>query len=301
MSGLGKKKSRAFTIMFVPHTDEATYSIRISLIFCQFLSVFVILFIAVLLVFGNSYLNLRAQMDELKHLRQISRIQKEELDVLAQQTEEMLQQVSEVERLSDEVRRLIESQELAAEHGSEGGVSSPRVLSSRTGNEIINRTTANILALRDSLTNKADELESLIADVEEYQRRLAATPSIWPAYGRITSGFGTRRSPFNRYRIEFHEGIDIAAPLGSPIYATADGKVVVSAYRSGWGNLVRLDHGYGYQTVYAHMSRRAVKPGDSVKKGEIIGYIGSTGYSTGPHVHYEVHVRGVAVDPMDYL
>lgn len=129
---------------------------------------------------------------------------------------------------------------------------------------------------------------------------LAKTPSIWPASGRITSGFGWRNSPLEEGS-ELHQGVDIAVSTGTPIVATADGEVVHSGPAGGYGNMVQIRHGNGIETIYGHNSRLAVTVGQTVKKGQIISYAGSTGYSTGPHVHYEVRENGTAVDPMKYL
>lgn len=129
---------------------------------------------------------------------------------------------------------------------------------------------------------------------------LATTPSIWPVYGTITSGFGWRSSPLESSS-ELHQGLDIAVGTGTPVVATADGKVVLSGWGGGYGNLVKIDHGNGLETLYGHNDKVAVTVGQEVKKGQIISYAGSTGNSTGPHVHYEIRKNGTAVDPMAYL
>ena len=129
---------------------------------------------------------------------------------------------------------------------------------------------------------------------------LARTPSIWPVTGVVTSTFGWRKSPFEDDK-ELHSGIDIAIHLGAPVVATADGKVVQSGPAGGYGNLVQLDHGNGIATLYGHNSRLAVQVGDTVKKGQVISYAGSTGKSTGPHVHYEIRKDDTAIDPWTYL
>ncbi len=129
---------------------------------------------------------------------------------------------------------------------------------------------------------------------------LATTPSIWPVSGAVTSGFGWRNSPWEDGS-EFHPGIDIAAGIGTPVVATADGEVEKTGWSGGYGNIVQINHGNGIETIYGHNSRIAVSVGQSVKKGQVISYAGSTGRSTGPHVHYEVRVNGTAVDPIKFL
>lgn len=130
--------------------------------------------------------------------------------------------------------------------------------------------------------------------------KLASTPSIWPASGAVTSGFGWRNAPLESGS-ELHEGIDIASELGTPVVATADGEVVKTGLAGGYGNIVQINHGNGIETIYGHNSQIAVKVGQSVRKGQVISYAGSTGKSTGPHVHYEVRVNGSAVDPIKFL
>ena len=129
-----------------------------------------------------------------------------------------------------------------------------------------------------------------------------ATPSIWPAPGRITSTFGYRISPFNgEPGGEFHPGVDIANAPETPILASADGVVRFAGWQSGYGRAVLLDHGFGYSTLYGHTSRLAVKLRQSVRRGQVIAYMGTTGRSTGEHLHYEVWRDGKPVNPMKFL
>ncbi len=140
-------------------------------------------------------------------------------------------------------------------------------------------------------------------DIERMARsndRLANKPTIWPTSGAVTSGFGGRSSP-GGIGSEVHQGIDIANNLGTPVVATADGVISRSEWSDGYGNMVQIDHGDGIATIYGHNSRLVVTVGQSVSKGQIIAYLGSTGKSTGPHVHYEVRVKGIAVDPLSFL
>lgn len=125
-------------------------------------------------------------------------------------------------------------------------------------------------------------------------------PSIWPVEGKVTSSFGEREDPFNGEGA-FHAGVDISAGFGEPIHATADGIVEFADRTSGYGREVIIDHGHGVKTVYGHMSGFAITAGDEVRRGQVIGYIGMSGRSTGPHVHYEVRIQNVPVNPHKYL
>ena len=129
---------------------------------------------------------------------------------------------------------------------------------------------------------------------------LEATPSIWPTSGWVTSGFAWRTSPFTGKR-EFHKGIDISAPRGTPIYAPARGNVTFSGRDGSYGLSIRLKHNSSLSTRFAHLHRIAIKSGQTVTRGELIGYVGNTGRSTGPHLHYEVRLNGVPVNPKRYI
>ena len=164
------------------------------------------------------------------------------------------------------------------------------------------------------LSRKMDHVEEqLVAQSRSFDelRRLAATnsdriqhiPSIQPmrteAMKRMASGYGYRRDPvYGTSR--FHEGLDFAADIGTPVYATANGRVVKAGWESGYGNMVEIDHGYDYVTRYAHLSKFSVKPGDTVGRGDVVGAVGNTGKSTGPHLHYEVRYNGAPKNPINY-
>ncbi len=130
--------------------------------------------------------------------------------------------------------------------------------------------------------------------------QLADAPSLWPVEGRVASSFGVREDPFNGEGA-FHTGIDIDAPYGTPVRAAAEGDVVEASLRNGYGREVVLDHGHELRTGYAHLSAMAVLPGQHVTRGEVIGYVGQSGRATGPHLHYEVRVHNVPVNPHKYL
>jgi len=152
---------------------------------------------------------------------------------------------------------------------------------------------------------KVDWLRNDFQDLVHYLRlnkkRLDATPSISPVSGGwITSHFGYRTSPFTGRR-EFHRGLDIAQRPGTPVIAPADGKVTYAGFNNLWGYRVDISHGYGYNTFYGHLEKILVKPGQMVKRGQVIGYLGSTGRATGPHLHYQINVNGVAVNPDNYI
>jgi murein DD-endopeptidase MepM/ murein hydrolase activator NlpD len=130
---------------------------------------------------------------------------------------------------------------------------------------------------------------------------MVSTPNLWPVSGRLMGAFGRRTDPFSGEGTEFHTGVDISAPSGTPVRATADGIVISSGWSGGYGRLVVVDHGGGVQTYYAHLSRFHVQTGQEVRRGELVGEVGSTGRVTAPHLHYEVRIGGNPVNPYRYL
>ena len=149
----------------------------------------------------------------------------------------------------------------------------------------------------DDLEVQIHELDQRFLDNESYLR---STPSILPANGWVTSYYGPRISPITR-RLRMHEGIDIGARIGAGIFSPADGIVTFSGTKPGFGKFVKVDHGYGIETVFGHAKKLNVKKGKKVSRGDILAFVGNTGYSTGPHLHYEVRVNGTPVDPLYFV
>ncbi|HUU34966.1 MAG TPA: M23 family metallopeptidase [Vicinamibacterales bacterium] len=154
--------------------------------------------------------------------------------------------------------------------------------------------------LRDLLQGLESRLESVQSGVDKRNLLAAATPSLWPVAGWLTSAMGNRRDPFTGDP-DFHPGLDISADRGSPVYATADGVVVHASPSSNYGNLIRIDHGFGLESRYGHLSKFEVEAGTKVKRGDLIGRVGATGRATAPHLHYEVRVNDRLLNPLQFL
>ncbi|MBI3262475.1 MAG: M23 family metallopeptidase [Acidobacteria bacterium] len=154
--------------------------------------------------------------------------------------------------------------------------------------------------IRDLLGILEARLRHVEGDVERHESMLAATPSIWPAHGWLSDVYGRRQDPFTG-EVDFHQGLDISTDKGRPVYATADGVVDSASYSGAYGNLVSLNHGFGVMTHYGHLAKFAVASGAKVHRGDVIGYVGSTGRATGTHLHYEVLVNGRFVNPLQLL
>jgi murein DD-endopeptidase MepM/ murein hydrolase activator NlpD len=160
--------------------------------------------------------------------------------------------------------------------------------------------TLDMEALKEQIKKTAESVTSVKEYLKEQRDIYVSTPSGWPAGGTITSQFGQRENPRGGGQ-QYHTGLDISVPQGTPVKATADGVVSFSGWNSGSGNLVVLEHGFGYSTFYAHNKSTNMKVGQRVKRGDVIAYSGSTGNSTGPHIHYEVWKQGQAINPKGFL
>ncbi len=170
------------------------------------------------------------------------------------------------------------------------------------------RSTLSIDEMHSELQTVKQNGSDVISNYEEISEYIKdqrtifrTTPRDWPTLGRLTSVFGLRHSPFEQESGEFHNGLDIANALGTPIHATADGVVQVASWQGGYGRLVILDHGHGFKTYYGHNSKLLVQPGDHIKRGQVISYMGTSGHSTGYHLHYEVWHNGRVVNPMTFV
>jgi murein DD-endopeptidase MepM/ murein hydrolase activator NlpD len=166
--------------------------------------------------------------------------------------------------------------------------------------EIAQQVRESIDALVREAAQQEEALQGLTQIAEQRSTQWASTPSIWPVRGWVTSAFGPRVSPFTE-KPAWHDGLDIGASTNAPVQAPALGRVVTVAFDSKMGNMVKLDHGYGIETVYGHLAKPLVKEGQRVKRGDVVALVGSTGLSTGPHLHYMVKKNGQALDPTKFI
>lgn len=185
-----------------------------------------------------------------------------------------------------------------------GGVNRYRDLEGFDNSELLINTSKRMDIISKELVIQSKSLDEIYKLAQSQEKLLAAIPAIQPVKNeqltRMASGFGYRNDPFTKIR-KFHAGMDFSAKTGTPVYATGDGIVErADNVMSGFGNLIILKHGFGYSTYYAHLSKYNVKRGQRVKRGDVIGYIGSTGRSEAPHLHYEVHINGQPVNPINF-
>lgn len=243
------------------------------------------------------------------------RILREQIDdyqvsynLMDQRVKELQKQMAELEKRDNEVYRAIFEANPIPDSAREKEIAKDKEIKyvERLGdNELINGLIKQLNQLTTRVAFQSKSYGAIDEMIKNKEKLLAAIPAIQPVsnkdLNRIASGFGTRIDPV--YKVtKFHAGLDFTAPQGTPIYATADGRIKEANYNEGgYGNHVVIDHGYGYETLYGHMVRIKARRGQSVKRGEIIGWVGNTGKSTGPHCHYEVSKNGQRVDPVYYF
>ena len=222
-----------------------------------------------------------------------------ELTTQIQSLENVIEDLGARAALDPEQARAMQRLPAVVKARATGGSAQPNAMISSVFSSLTNpEDTFGVL--RDLLRGLESRLTYVRRDVERQEKLAAATPSIWPAHGWLTGTFGGRSDPFTG-EPGFHQGLDISTPKGQPVYATADGIVESASYTGDYGNLVVVKHDFGLATRYGHLSTYAVTPGSSVKRGDVLGYVGSTGRSTGAHLHYEILVNGKLINPLQLL
>lgn len=243
-----------------------------------------------------------------KILRQQNAAYKENYDVLQERVKQLELQMNELEGRDNEVYRSIFEADPIPDSARVKEMEAKKEVSliqTLTNSDLIKNMSAQLNNLSLRLAFQSKSFVEITTMVKNKEKLLKAIPAIQPVsnknLNRVGGSFGYRIDPIYK-DIRFHSGLDFTAPVGTPIYATADGVVQIAGFSAdGYGLKVVINHGYGYQTLYGHMVKAKVRAGQNIKRGEVIGYIGSTGKSTGPHCHYEVIKRNTKVDPVYYF
>ncbi|XID95966.1 peptidoglycan DD-metalloendopeptidase family protein [Paenibacillaceae bacterium WGS1546] len=321
-----KWRNKKFTFMVIPDANSTVKRFRLS---AAVIAIAVFLIVSLLASCIAVFLLYRGNVDQIGRLQQeltdvsgnyektiesknehISDLQTDLAD-LSEQAREINMKMQDITDLESQLKEMvgIESTEdgkkntdgagLYAQDGGTGGEELP--VTEKEMQALVEWTRNSFLALGERIETMKPELELTKDAVAEQQKLLAITPTIWPTDSRrITSTFGVRKDPFTR-RATNHAGLDIGGKIGDPIYVTADGTVVEAGRHPSHGNNVMVSHSNGIKTRYSHLNNISTEVGAKVRKGDIIGELGNTGRSTGPHLHYEVIVNGEHVDPQPYL
>jgi murein DD-endopeptidase MepM/ murein hydrolase activator NlpD len=294
---------RFYTVLVLPDATSTPRKFHINKSVLTAISSLAAVAIVAFVFFLYQYVNVNVRLLELKQLR----LEAGDRGFLAERVGQLEGELTRLRELDRRLRAAIglETTEVEAPSAvAQGGADTVSrtvlldALKQRTG-RLVDWVNRDLSALGQEINSRERSLRELKAFVEEKASVLAATPTIFPVKGLVTAGYGYRKSPFTGQR-ELHEGLDIAAPYGTPIMATADGIVTFAGPLAGYGNTVFVDHGHGFSTFYGHCSSYRVREAQRVRRGEVIAFVGTTGRTTGPHVHYEVHVNGVISNPMKY-
>lgn len=233
--------------------------------------------------------------NELQNLRSQNRTQETELRKLSASLESLREEMVVLAQNDAKVR--VMAQLSRPKSDVLAGIGGPPESDATTDFASVQKQIDQIVQAIDLRRESQEEIQAFLSDQRSL---LASKPKGWPSRGWMTSGFGMRRSPFSG-KPKMHQGLDIAASIGTPVYATADGIVSQSETVAGYGKLVVIEHGYGYKTYYGHNSKLNVKVGQKVRRGDRIAAVGNSGSSTGAHLHYEVRLNGVPLNPRKYL
>jgi len=262
-------------------------------------------FVMGIIIYGITYTFIDSPKE--KHLKLENAQLKSQYTLLNKRLDESRIVLNDIENRDDNIYRVIFEAEPIPDEIREagiGGVNRYEELEGYDDAKLVIETTKNLDKLSKELYIQSKSFDEVYKLAKNKKLMLAHLPAIQPVQNkdlkRVASGYGWRMHPILKYR-KFHAGMDFTAPIGTPIYATGDGVVTRADNKaSGFGNHVEIDHGYHYSTLYAHMSKIACIVGQKIKRGDVIGYVGNTGLSTGPHCHYEVHKNGEPVDPVNY-
>lgn len=301
------KKKEYFTFMFLPGPNERvrTLSISKSVIKSVLISLAAVAVLSFYLVY--EYNDVKGKVGELQSMREELMQQKAQVQNFALNLLDYKRQMFLLRDLDTKLRRAVSlgprdkaQQVLGIGGPDELGLQNLTTMGGKKQEEALKEMHQELTQLKGAATRQETSLQMLIEYFEDKRSLYASTPSVWPVRGWVTSPFGNRNSPFTGIPT-FHEGMDIAAQTGTPVMSPADGVVIKAGFGTGYGNVVELSHGYGIKTIFGHNSRLNVKVGQRVKRGDVISYVGDTGSSTGPHLHYEVRLNGLPVNPVRYL
>ncbi len=252
------------------------------------------------------YIQVRKKTFELNQLRQQTQEQKSKIHFFASKIEDLEKQLSKLKDFDKRIR-IIANLEKGQEAALSMGVGGPspsdvreKLMAEKNEMGLAQQMRTDIERLESQAMSQEESLSELEKLLQSKKEMLTHTPSIWPVHGWVTSAFGFRTNPFTGLT-QMHEGLDIANRIGTPVIASADGIVSDTGRDSSHGNVVVISHGFGINSRYNHLNKIFVRAGQRVKRGDKIGEVGTTGMSTGPHLHYEVRVNGIPVNPLRYI
>ena len=298
--------NESFTLIVVPdrHAEVKRFHLRKIWIVQALAAVAAVILIG--LMMAGHYVSIISEAHENPALRDENLKLKSELAVIREQLQHVGQTLDRVERFDQKLRAITLLSD--PQRNLAMGPTEQQPLSASGENQFVRSKDSEgpaVLAQKlDKLSAEATRQEQSLQELQAYfqdqKSLLASVPSVWPTRGWVTSDFGSRLDPYTSERV-MHAGLDIAGPHGKEIVSPSDGTVVFAGLEGGYGNVLVIDHGYGIKTRYGHLSFIKVKSGERVKRGDVVAAMGNTGRSTGPHLHYEVRVNGIAQNPRKFI
>jgi murein DD-endopeptidase MepM/ murein hydrolase activator NlpD len=298
--------AKKITIVLLPEGGRKVRQIKVPRFLFFLLLVFTVLASGIFGWVILDYQAVRKRASRLALLQKENAQQKQQLVTLAQKIDAVNDRVKELREFDNKLKTMVniegssDNSQFVGIGGSDPHLLDPHSTSEKTHRKLIRLMHKSLDNLETEISVQKTEKTQLIRRLESEKSMLASTPSIWPLKGWVSSGFGYRESPFTGEK-EFHRGLDICNRKDSPIIAPADGVISSIQFDEGYGRILTINHGYGLTTRYAHLDKALVKKGQAVKRGQEIALEGNTGRSTGPHLHYEVLLNGVPVNPLRYI
>jgi len=298
--------SKKSTILFLPGGLNKVRKITISRGAMFTLLFFIFMILLSVSWFTTDYIKIKTKIPELQYLKKENRVQKTHIIALSKKINHINQNMAKLQKFEHKLRVMtnLEPSNQQDQLFAVGGSNASTLTSGYQLREVHKGLIQQMHKSLEDLETKtaiASISQSQLNDfLKEQKSILACTPSIRPTDGWFSSGFGYRISPFTKRR-EFHKGIDIATRIGTPVIAPADGLVVHASKEGNFGNMISINHGYNLKTRYGHLSKFRITKGQYVNRGQIIGEVGNTGRCTGPHLHYEVLLNGVPVNPLRFI
>ena len=294
-----KKK---LTLMVVPDSAGISRQLQLPVVLLYSSAVFFLLLLATSLYLASEFLNDRVARQQLESLRVENNQLMEKYGQIRESLAEANARFHDLVQKEIKIRTMFNLPEIDSEERQLGigGPISPGLADISDAQRVAYGTEKEVDRLLRLAQFELENFTQVETELQGLRSRLDHTPSIWPAKGWKGRGFGMHTDPFTGY-LKPHQGVDIANNIGTPVIATADGQVESAGKVGRMGNMIVIEHGHGLATRYGHLSRFSIRPGQTVKRGDVIGYIGDTGYTTGPHLHYEVWRNGRAVNPRDFI
>lgn len=293
-----KTKHKMLTVMIVPHSTSRPITLDVSK---DFIATIFFIFVG---IFAWTGLIIHKQLDYWA-MKTENRILAKETEYFAKEMLQARQMADNLREMDRELRKMLGLKSKKAIIQSGGPtISELERITKYLSEKKLSITPQEFKQHVSALTSETQDLKKSFDEssnfIKNEKSRWSSTPCQWPCYGRITGGFGPRIHPIMGYK-EIHLAIDIAADRGTPIKAPADGKVILADWQPGYGKLIVIEHGWGFMTRYGHCSKILVKRDQKIKRGQVIALVGSTGYATAPHLHYEIWKNGRAQNPKKYL